>query len=49
MIEANRKRENDDIINNTGRIITNEGISILRQKYFTIFGREKNNLYKTNR
>lgn len=43
----------DDIINNsTGRIISNErsyDISILRQKYFTIFGREKNNLYKTNR
>lgn len=43
----------DDIIHNTtGRIIrdrNNYDISILRQKYFTIFGREKNDLYKTNR
>ena len=43
----------EDIIHNTtGRIIKDgesHDISILRQKYFTIFGREKNNLYKTNR
>lgn len=43
----------DDIIHNhTGRIIKDGesyDISILRQKYFSIFGREKNNLYKTNR
>lgn len=43
----------DDIIyNTTGRITREEksyDISILRKKYFTIFGREKNNLYKTNR
>lgn len=43
----------DDIINNTSGRITRDrssyDISILRQKYFTIFGREKNNLYKTNR
>lgn len=43
----------DDIIHNEEGKIIKDGkirdISILRQKYFTIFGREKNNLYKTNR
>lgn len=43
----------EDIIYNTTGKITRDGvnynISILRQKYFTIFGREKNNLYKTTR
>ena len=43
----------DDVIYNTTGRITKDGknynISILRQKYFTILGREKNNLYKTNR
>lgn len=43
----------EDIIYNTTGRVTKDGvrydIRVLRQKYFTIFGREKNNLYKTNR
>lgn len=39
----------DDIINNTGNNISGVGsIGTLRQKYFSILAREKNNLYKTN-
>lgn len=39
----------DDIINNTSNNISGVGgITMLRQKYFSILGREKNNLYKTN-
>ncbi len=42
----------DDIINNTIGNIDRNGqhynITTLRQKYFSILGREKNNLYKTN-
>jgi len=44
--------DEDIIYNTTERIIKDRksyDISILRQKYFTIFGREKNNLYKTTR
>lgn len=44
--------DEDIIYNTTGRVLRDRNsydISILRQKYFTIFGREKNNLYKTNR
>ena len=39
----------EDIINNTGNSINGVGsIATLRQKYFSILGREKNKLYKTN-
>ena len=42
----------EDIINNTTGIINKNGqnydIKILRQRYFSILSREKNNLYKTN-
>lgn len=39
----------EDIINNTRNNINGVGsIATLRQKYFSILGREKNNLYKTN-